>query len=133
MKARFAALAALLVLVVAAPASAALPKKGTYKGKSSQGLSVTIKVNQAQKIKSLKFLVKNDCGATKKPIEVSGPFTVKQNGNFSAELSNGSDSLNFSGHFGKKGKLTGKVRERTQDPLLGKCDTGKVTFSAQRS
>ena len=133
MKLRFAALAALLVLaVVAAPAGAALPGKGTYKGETSQGLSVTIKVNKAQKIKSLKFLVKNDCGATKKPIDVNGPFTVKENGKFSARLQSSAGTLNFSGRFRKKGKVTGRVRERTEDFLLGKCDTGKVTFTAKR-
>ena len=131
MKPRVVALAALLVLALAVPASAALPAKGTYKGETSQALSVTLKVNKAQKIKSLKFVVKNNCGATKKPIDVSGPFTVKKNGRFSASLGNSSGSLNFSGRF-KDGKLTGKVRERSDDPLLGKCDTGKVTFTAKR-
>ena len=121
-----------LVLVAAAPAAAARPKPGTYKGKTSQGLSVTIKVNQAKKVKSIKFVVKNDSGATKKPIEVNGPFPVKETGRFSASLSNSYGTLKFGGRFGQKGKVRGRVRECTQDPLLGNCDTGKVTFTATR-
>ena len=117
--------------LAAAPAVAAAPADGTYKGRTSQNKSVSVKTKGGD-IDLFSVKVKNNCGATNKPIDVgtTSDIPVKATGKFSVKLGpNGEFTL--SGRFTGR-KVTGQFRERYQDPLLGNCDTKTVTFSAQR-
>ena len=128
-----ALLVVLIVLVLAAPTHAARPNRGTFKGKTSQGLPITIKVRGGA-ITSLEFFVKNSCGATRKPIEVAGGrVRIRRSGRFRMALANRSGSLTVSGRFVSRRKARGTLRERSESALFDNtCDTRRVRFSVRR-
>src|SRR5689334_23974495 len=117
--------AVLLTLALLAVPAAAVAKQapGTYKGKTSQKLSISITVKKGA-IVALHFKVKNDCGATHKPIDVEGGTTkIKSDGSFAMNLSNSSGSLKVSGVFDGT-KASGTLREKSESFIADDtCDT----------
>ena len=124
-------LTASVLLLVAVPALAK-QAPGTYRGKTSQKLAIAIVVKKGA-IKALHFKVKNNCGATHKPIDVSGgSIKIDARGRFSMNLSNAGGSLKVAGVF-KGTKATGTLREKASSALLSQdtCDTGRVRWSVK--
>ncbi len=116
--------------MAASPALAAAPPDATYKGKTSQKKNVTI-LTAGGDIDTFSVKVKNNCGATNRPLIIGSDsdIPVKANGKFNVSLGEGAFTL--SGRFTGR-KVTGRFREHYVDELFGDCDTKQVTFSAQR-
>jgi hypothetical protein len=107
MRTRSILVALAATLLLAAPAHAARPADGRFKGQTNQGLSILVKTK-------------------------GGGIEVAKDGTFSASFGDG--SLKVRGRF-KGNDVSGRLRERVQDPqdpLVGVCDTKKVTFTASR-
>lgn len=120
-------LTATALLGVAPSAHAA---KSVYKGETSQDLSIKITLKGAS-IDKMVVYVKNNCGATDKQLKIGGPIEIADNGRFNAGLGDG--AFTVGGRF-QGDQVTGRLRERIPNVIVGsgKCDTGKVTFSASR-
>lgn len=118
-------------LLIAAPAGAAVPADGKFKGETNLGQTVSIKVKDGA-IASLLVVVQNTCGEDKRPVKVGGPIAIKGNGSFSEKLQGESGTLTFSGRF-QGDSVSGRLREKYQNPLFGNCDTKRVDFDASRS
>jgi hypothetical protein len=131
MRTRSILVALAATLLLAAPAHAARPADGRFKGETNQGLSILVKTKGGG-IDRIRVYVQDTCGATRKPIEVTTDIEVAKDGTFSASFGDG--SLKVRGRF-KGNDVSGRLRERVQDPqdpLVGVCDTKKVTFTASR-
>ena len=118
------ALALTTATFAAAPATAAVTN-GLYRGDTRQDLPIKIRVSGDLVKVSVK--VSNNCGATDKPIVASN---IPLEGNrFDANLGGG--EFKVSGRFSGS-KVSGRFRLRQQDPVLGTCDTKRVTYTAKR-
>jgi hypothetical protein len=125
--------ASLAVLALIAPAGASAPAPGTYSGRTSQKLAISITVKQS-KVTALHFKVANNCGEKHKPIDVTGgSVKIHSDGRFSMSLGNASGSLKVAGRFTGR-KAVGTLREKAASSLLAHpyCDTGIVHWAIHR-
>jgi hypothetical protein len=125
---RIVVLGAVMAVALAAVASAA--SSGTYTGKTSQQLKITVKVSKAKVVKVGYTAKYGSCG------EFIGTDNVKiaiKNNKFSATVHPNSETVDkLSGTFnGQKvsGSLTSTVTTGGIHPTT--CHSGKVTFSAK--
>ena len=128
---RRTAIIAATFFALAAPAGAAVPADGKFKGQTNLGQAVTIKVKDGA-IANMLAYVQDTCGATKKPIRIGGPIEIKGDGSFSARLKSDVGTLTMSGRF-TRNDVSGRLRAKEKNPLFGQCDTKRVDFDASRS
>jgi secreted trypsin-like serine protease len=111
---------------------------GTYRGRTTQGWRVTLKLNQSSVVTDFKFGFTMRCqrgshGYTWEPLDKS--YTWSLNKNFGVGFDHSTtDSTGthytFKGLFTSTGRVSGTLRATWHSPQYGFCSTGLVKWSA---
>ena len=121
-----------LTLVWVAAADAATTRK--YKGKTSQGKTITFKI-RSNSLRSLKFSVVLNCSDCSSLTDTESGFqsTRIRKNKFTDTQVGTTDEVVFSGTRKRKGKrVTGKIKVTDKLNSTVSCGPATVTFSAKR-